>query len=689
MASPSFAGRLQIAHVLFVDVVSYSVMPMDKQEQTLRALQEAVRNTDEFVRAHDSDQLISLPTGDGMALVFFNDAEAPAHCAVQLSRALQEQADIKVRMGIHSGPVYRVADINANRNVAGGGINMAQRVMDCGDAGHILVSKSVADVLGQVGLWRNMLHDLGEAEVKHGVMLHIYNLYSDEIGHREAPHKLQTAPKTAMSTTARGRRRMLVAVGVLVAVLAVAAVFWLRRAGRGSAGGTPSIAVLPFVDMSSEKNQEYFSDGLAEELLNDLAKIPGLRVAARTSSFQFKGKNEDLRTVGEKLNVGAILEGSVRKQGSRVRITAQLIKVGDGFHLWSETYDREMNDIFAVQDEIARSVAGSLKVALLGKKTAMPSAQGTNADAYNAYLQGEYFLKRHGKENLEKSLGYYEQAIKQDPGYAPAWVGLAAARSDQADRGYLPVEEGYGKAREAAERALALDANLAEAHAAMGGIKLSYDWDWTGADASYQRALALEPGNAKFVRNAGMLAKTLGRFDEALAQDRRAVELDPLSAATHNNLGNHAYYAGRPEEAAAALKKALELNPEFPGSHNSLGQVYLAQRHPQEALAEMEREPGPELRLQGQALAYHALGRKKESDAALAELIKKYQADAAFQIAEVYAFRGEADRAFEWLERAYAQRDSGIAEMKGDPLLKSLERDPRYAAFLKKMRLSV
>ena len=388
MASPSFAGRLQIAHVLFVDVVSYSVMPMDKQEQTLRALQEAVRNTDEFVRAHDSDQLISLPTGDGMALVFFNDAEAPAHCAVQLSRALQEQADIKVRMGIHSGPVYRVADINANRNVAGGGINMAQRVMDCGDAGHILVSKSVADVLGQVGLWRNMLHDLGEAEVKHGVMLHIYNLYSDEIGHREAPHKLQTAPKTAISTTARGRRRMLVAVGVLVAVLAVAAVFWLRRAGRGSAGGTPSIAVLPFVDMSSEKNQEYFSDGLAEELLNDLAKIPGLRVAARTSSFQFKGKNEDLRTVGEKLNVGAILEGSVRKQGSRVRITAQLIKVGDGFHLWSETYDREMNDIFAVQDEIARSVAGSLKVALLGKKTAMPSARGTNADAYNAYLQG-------------------------------------------------------------------------------------------------------------------------------------------------------------------------------------------------------------------------------------------------------------------------------------------------------------
>jgi len=489
------------------------------------------------------------------------------------------------------------------------------------------------------------------------------------------------------SRKARGRWKIVFPAGVLVAVLAVAAAFWLRRGGRGSAGGTPSIAVLPFVDMSSEKNQEYFSDGLAEELLNDLAKIQGLRVAARTSSFQFKGKNEDLRTVGEKLNVGAILEGSVRKQGSRVRITAQLIKVGDGFHLWSETYDREMNDIFAVQDEIARSVAGSLKVALLGKKTAMPSAQGTNAEAYNAYLQGRYFAQRGNKENLEKAIGYYEQAIKLDPGYAPAWAGLAGARSGQVGRGYLPVEEGYRKAREAAERALALDANLAEAHAAMGSIKLVHDWDWAGADASYQRALALEPGNARVVRVTARLAGTLGRFEEAMALGRRSVELDPLSVPTRHNFGLDAYRAGRLEEAVAAFKKAMELNPEYPVLHSSLGGVYLAQAHPQEALAEMERETEPDFRLYGQALAYHALGRKKESDAALAEYVVKYQADSAFQIAELYAFRGEADRAFEWLERAYAQRDGGLVEMKGDPLLKSLERDPRYAAFLKKMRL--
>ncbi|HYN15983.1 MAG TPA: tetratricopeptide repeat protein, partial [Terriglobales bacterium] len=362
-------------------------------------------------------------------------------------------------------------------------------------------------------------------------------------------------------------------------------------------------------------------------------------------------------------------------------------KAGDGFHLWSETYDRQLNDILAVQEEIARSVAGSLKVALLGGKTAATSAQGTNVEAYNAYLQGRYFLERRSKENLEKAIGYYEQAIKLDSGYAPAWVGLANVRSRQADRGYLSVEEGYRKAREAAERALALDANLAEAHAAMGRIRWAYDWDWAGADASYQRALALEPGNASGIGNAAVLAATLGRFEEALALDRRAVELDPLSVPTHYNLGVHAYLAGRLEEAVAAFKKAQELNLEYPASHATLGRVYLAQAHPQEALAEMEREPEPVWRLHGLALAYHALGRKKEADAALAEYVAKYHADWAFQIAELYAFRGEADRALEWLERAYAQRDGGLAEMKGDPLLKSLEHDPRYAAFLKKMRL--
>ena len=418
---------------------------------------------------------------------------------------------------------------------------------------------------------------------------------------------------------------------------------------------------------------------LTEELLNVLAKNPKLQVTSRTSAFSFKGKEVDIKTIAEKLNVTHVLEGSVRKAGNQLRITAQLIEVATDSHLWSQTYDRQMENIFAVQDDIAASVAGALKVTLEGGQT--PKAQQTNPEAYNAYLQGRYFFDRRSKEDLEKAIGYYEQALQIDPNYARAWVGLSAAHSTQADWGYVPVDEGYVKARKEAEKALELDPNLAEAHAQMGWIKMNYDWDWTGADAAYKRALELEPANADVVRGAALLAATLGRFDEAITLDRRAIELDPLRVAAHYNLGIHAYYAGRWEEAEAAFRKALELNPQYPGAHMNLGRIYLAQSKPEEALAEMQKEPEPFWRGQGLALAYHAAGKKKEADAALAEYIEKYQNEVAFQIAEIYAYRGETDKAFEWLERAYKQRDGGLSIMKGDPLLRSLERDPRWPPF--------
>jgi serine/threonine protein kinase/Flp pilus assembly protein TadD len=477
-----------------------------------------------------------------------------------------------------------------------------------------------------------------------------------------------------------------------VAVLAIAAGAWLigsraKYAPSSGSAGTPSIAVMPFVNISSDKEQEYFSDGLAEELLNDLARIHGLRVAARTSSFQFKGKNEDIRTVAEKLNVSNILEGSVRKEGKKVRITAQLINASDGFHLWSETYDRDLNDVFAVQEDIARSVANSLKVKLLGANPAAPSAETKNSEAYNAYLQGRYFFERRDRESLEKALGYYEQATKLDSSYAIAWAQIAWLRANQADRGYLPSKEAYQMARVAAEKALALDSNLAEANAALGWIKATYDWDWAGADACYQRALALEPGNAMVVRGAGGLAATLGRLDEALALHRRAVELDPLSAAARMNLGTYAYYAGQFDEAAAAFRKSLELSPAIPVVHHDLARVYLAQRRPHEALTEIQQEPEPVWRLFGQALVYHDLGKKQEADAALREFIAKFSDDSAYQVATAYAYRGETENAFEWLDKAYARRDTGVSDVKVDPLLNNIRSDTRYAAFLNRMRL--
>lgn len=489
-------------------------------------------------------------------------------------------------------------------------------------------------------------------------------------------------------------RVRLMSVAGLIVLLAAALWFATTKRQQESSEIPPSVAVLPFVNLSPDKDQEYFSDGLAEELLDSLTKVQGLRVAARTSAFQFKGKNEDLRVIGQKLNVSTVLEGSVRKQGGRVRISAQLIQVSDGLHLWSESYDRNLTDVFAVQEEIARAVAGSLRGTLLGQN--IPSPQTTTLEAYNAYLQGQYFFARQDEKALERAIASYKQAIKLDPNYAPAWAELSRAHTDRAEAfasGYGAPESGsvqeeIKEGRQAAQRALALDPNLAAAHVAMGAIKTIYDWDWVGADAYYARALALQPGNAEVVMRAGGLAQRLNRFDEALRLRRRAVELDPLHAVSHFCLAITAWGAGRLDEAEAAAQKGLELDPHFPWLHSVLGRVYLARSRPKEALAEAEREAVPGIRLQSFALAFDALGRKQESDRALAELIATHQGDGAFFIAEVYAFRGDTNSAFAWLERAYQQRSETITEMKGDPLLKNLESDPRHTAFLKKMRLS-
>jgi tetratricopeptide (TPR) repeat protein len=374
----------------------------------------------------------------------------------------------------------------------------------------------------------------------------------------------------------------------------------------------------------------------------------------------------------------------VREQGNRAKITVQLVRTSDGSYLWSGTFDREMNDIFAIETEIARAVTGSLEVTLLKRKSSGP-AGSKNPEAYNDYLQGRYFLQRHTTENVDKAVGYLEQSVTLDPGYAKAWVALAESRSGQAGNGEDPAEN-FRKAREAAARALALDADLGEAYAATAWIRQFADWDWEGADASYRRALALEPGNAIVISHAGILARILGHLNEAVALGRDAMQRDPLSAGTRHNAGITFYYAGLNDEAIAAFRKALELVPEMALPHNFLGRACLAKAQPAEALAEMEKETNPALRLFGLALAHHALGRRQESDADLAELISKFQ-PISYLLAEVYAFRGETDRAFEALEKAYTEHDAGLAQLKGDPLLSSLARDPRYTALLRKMRL--
>jgi TolB-like protein/Tfp pilus assembly protein PilF len=486
-------------------------------------------------------------------------------------------------------------------------------------------------------------------------------------------------------------RRFALPLIVLLLVLGGGAFWYFKGASDAPAvkpvlASDKSIAVLPFADMSAGKDQEYFADGLSEELLNLLAKLPELRVIGRTSSFQFKGRNEDLRAIGEKLNVAHILEGSVRKSGEKVRITAQLIRAADGSHLWSETYNRTLDDIFVVQDDIAGEVVKALKLTLLG--TALTTrSKPQDSEAYNLALQGRFFLDRRGQKDLERAVEYFRQARERDPSYAPAWAGLSQAYARQADSGFVPTADGYGRAREAAEKALALDPQLAEAHLAMGYVQLVYDWDWAAADASYRTALDLEPGSAEALRLASIQAATLGRWGDAIALANKGLERDPLRPNSYNNLALILQAVNRDTEAEAAVRRALELDPDGAIRHSAIGRVLLMQGKTDAALREMQQETDEGWRLSGLPLVFHALGRRRESEAALADLKSKYAGDSAYQIAEVHAFRGEVDLAFEWLERAYAQRDGGIAEIKGDRFMRGLVGDPRYKALLRKLKL--
>ena len=483
-------------------------------------------------------------------------------------------------------------------------------------------------------------------------------------------------------------------VSAAILLLLIATIFYFVNQNKSpqskatpiASTGKTSIVVLPFTNMSGDKDQEYFSDGLSEELTDVLTKNPKLQVTSRTSAFSFKGKELDLKSIAEKLQVTHVLEGSVRRAGNHVRITAQLIKASTDSHLWSQTYDRDMENIFAVQDEISAAVADALRITLGGTHTS--KSKEPDAEAYNNYLQGKYFLTRRSKEDLQKAITYFEKAVQIDPGFARAWVGLSSTHAAQADRSYISGKEGYGQARMEAEKALQLDPNSAEAHIAIGWIKRSFDWDWAGADAAYRRALELEPENAIGIRGKAGLESTLGRFDEAIQLDKKALKVDPLRISAHNNLGLDCYYAGRWQEAEAAYRKVLEMNPDYPGVHESLGFVCLGQSKNDEGLAEMLKEQEPLWRAQGLALAYYAVRNKEKADSALNEFLQKHE-DEPFTIAEIYAYRGEINKAFESLERAYTARDVGLSNMKGDPLLRNLENDPRYTAFLKKMKLPI
>jgi TolB-like protein/Flp pilus assembly protein TadD len=514
---------------------------------------------------------------------------------------------------------------------------------------------------------------------------------SEAVGHGSAPLSQRAPPARRLGGL--GKRAAIATAAIVGVGIAVGLGLHFWPPGRSGARvptvaaiSDKSIAVLPFADMSEKKDQEYFADGMAEEIIDLLVKVPGLKVISRTSSFQFKGKTEDSRNIGTQLGVAYVLEGSVRKSGDRLRVTAQLIDSKDGTHVFSQTYDRALSDVLRMQDEIAVSLVRALQIEV-GQNDIDSRPALRNTEAYTLYLQGVHASSGFDQAGMERAISNFERVLELDPSFAPAEVGLGNAYFILGLSGFMPPTIAFEKARHADERALKLDPHLALAHAQLADIYRVYDGDRAATDRELTKALALAPADGNILFYAAGQSIVMGRLEEALKQMNLALAQDPLNPSRYQVLSLIQQRRGRLEEAEAAARRAVEIVPTGPFGHYLLGDVLLLRSQPDAALTEFSKETIVGSRFEGSARAYFAMGRKADSDATLAKLIKD-QADRPFNIARVYAFRGESDEAFKWLDQAYAQKDIvGPSIIKTDPMFKKIEGDPRYKAFLKKMNL--
>src|SRR5437773_1036163 len=626
--------HLETAHILFVDVVGYAKLLVNEQREVLQQLNEIVRGSPQFRQSNATGKLIRIATGDGMALVFYQSPEEPVHCAMEIAKALKNHPHIRLRMGIHSGPVDQITDVNDQTNVAGVGINFAQRVMDCGDAGHILISKRVADDLAQDRLWQPLLHELGEIEVKHGVSLGIVNLYTADLGNPRPPEKLFRRSSAAKEPVTLS-------------------------------GTVPekSIAVLAFVNMSNDPENEFFSDGIAEEIINALSKVKALRVASRTSSFSFKGKSEDIGDVGRKLKVHTVLEGSVRKAGTRLRVTAQLINVADGYHLWSERYDRQLEDVFAIQDEIAGNIVRALRVVLSdAEKRAIEKAPTDNVQAYDYYLRGRQFFHQLRRTGIQFARRMFERAIEIDPNYALAYAGVAVCCS------FLYMywdgsKSNLESADSASRKALALDAELAEAHASRG-FAFSLSRQYAEARREFETAIRLNP---KLYEAHYLYARACfqeGKLEEAVRHYEDASRVRPEDYQALLLMQTPLHGLGRKAEALEAVRrglqvaeKHLELNPDDARA------LYLGAG----ALVQLgERERGIEWARRARAMDPEDSG-------------------VLYNVACVYAILGQSDEAIACLEKSVSNGFGHREWLENDSDLDSLRSDARFKTLLSKV----
>jgi serine/threonine-protein kinase len=572
-AESKAAVRLEIGHVLFIDIVGYSRLLISEQSELLGVLNDAVREAGEFRSAEGDGRLVRLPTGDGMALVFRGSPEQPVRCASEISQALKDHPKLRVRMGIHSGPVNEVADVNERANIAGAGINIAQRVMDCGDAGHILLSKHVAEDLQHYPEWSPYLHDVGQCEVKHGETISIVNLYTTELGN-PSPPRLKRA-ETEMRR--RRRRNTLLLAGSSVLVLIVAGFFLLPRASAHKID--KSIAVLPFENLSDEKENAYFADGIQDDVLTNLSKIGDLKVISRTSVMPYRGKASNVREIGKALGVATILEGSVRRIGNRVRVNVQLINTDNDQHIWAEDYDRDLTDVFAIQTDLAKKIVGELQAKLSPAEQARIERKPTeNGEAYLAFVQAHNLsCAVEDVEKLKQSEQLYARAIELDPKFA-----LALARYSQLQSWFFhtaePTRERRQKARALAEQALQLQPDLPEAHLAMGISYYYGDNNYDAAQKEFEIAQRGLPNESEVYLYVGAIQRRQGKWAESTANLEKAASLNPKDSWPLQNLAENYQMLRNFDEANKTIDRGLKVDPDGIGLWEVKSKLAIAEK---------------------------------------------------------------------------------------------------------------
>jgi adenylate cyclase len=707
MVTPTEERKL--AAIMFTDMVGYSALAQRDDKVALELLEEHRRLLRELFPQFHGTEIKTI--GDAF-LVEFGSALEAAQCAIEIQRTLAKrnhdvtpERRIELKIGIHIGDV-----VHRDGDVYGDGVNIASRIEQLAGAGGICVSMDV------------------ERQIRNALEARFEKFGSADLKNIKLPMELfrivlpwESERKTERPRAPKKSQLLLLAV-VAAGVLVVFCWWFMQRSGRdhqnastqsanaaaiasAKAPDQNSVAVLPFVNLSDDKGSEYFSDGVSEELLTVLQKIPGLHVAARTSAFSFKGKNATAQEIGQKLGVAHLVEGSVRKSGDAVRIAARLTRADTGEELWSENYTRNLKDVFAVQTELAQTIVEQLRGRFGGAdagSTAKEKIQaevqaaekgGTkNVDAHELYLQGRFYENRHSEKSAREALAAYERAVALDPGFALAWAGVAQTHlwlaGFSTEGGQKTFDAHLAAARDATARALSIEPNLTNGLLARASIETNFDFNWNAAAQTVSKALALAPADPNILIAAGNLELARGNTDRAIELYRKAVDLDPVNAQARAFLAFNLAATKRFAEARAEFPRVVELNPAAPWAHAGLGLSYLLENKFEEAATEAQADAGDWCRLLIVSCARWGQKRVQESDAALNELIKNDAETAAYQIAEAYAYRGDKDPAFEWLERARRQRDPGLAGLRRDPLLPNLRDDPRWNVFLHTMGLA-